>query len=130
MKINKINIIFSFSILAIFLLVSCSTKNIPKDFPKIENAYYKITTDSKEKYYQVQFELTNDLYIPEAIVINKIEQKIQPENKTGNQFSVNVIAESRQISGFKEKPSDQPNGLIFRKNNGEECFVPVNFKIK
>lgn len=110
--------------------MSCSSKNIPKDFPKIKEAYYKITTEPKERFYQVQFELTNDLYIPEAIVLNKIEQKIQPENKTGNQFSIKVIAESRQINGFKAKSSDQPNGLIFRKNNGEECFVPVNFKMK
>ena len=66
---------------------------------------------------------------PIFLIINKIKQPITLENKSGLQYKVNVISETRKIINHKVQGTQQENGIVFKVNN-KEVFKPVNFKLK
>lgn len=128
MKVRNIyNIIVLFFLWSV-ITISCQ-HNVPKDFPEINNAEYSIYHNKDEKGYDVSFVLSNEKYQPVAVVINKIEQKILPEDKKGVHYRINVKAESRILHHFTPKASENPNGILFRTNSGD-YFQKVNFKLK
>jgi hypothetical protein len=102
---------------------------MPADFPEINNAEYSIYQNKEEKGYDVSFVVSNEKYLPIAVVINKIEQKIVPEHKKGLHYQIDVKAESRILDHFSPKASENPNGILFRTKSGD-YFQKVNFKHK
>lgn len=129
MKVRNIYNVILLSFLWSAIFASCQHKNMPKDFPEINNAAYSIYQNKEEKGYDVSFVLSNDKYQPIAIVINKIEQKIVPGHKKGLRCHIDVKAESRILDNFTPKASENPNGILFRTNSGD-YFQKVNFTLK
>lgn len=105
--------------------VSCKTNILPK----IHNPTYQSYNSGTEKGYYVDFELSHDSIVPAAVILNKIEQTISPESKSGLKYRVNVIAQSQKIFGFKPKVSQKDNGLIF-KTDTADVYKAVDFKLK
>ncbi|GAB0156599.1 hypothetical protein CHRYSEOSP005_18660 [Chryseobacterium sp. Alg-005] len=129
MKVRDIYNIIVLSFFGSVVFSSCQHKNMPKDFPEINNAEYSIYQNKDEKGYDVSFVLSNEKYQPIAVVINKIERKIDPEHQKGLHYHIDVKAESRVLHNFIPKASDHPNGILFKTNSGN-YFQKVNFKRK
>lgn len=123
----KINIITPAILLGVsaLIFVSCTANALPK----VKNPVYESYDISGEKGYRVSFELSNDSVPATSVVINRIQQHISSENKTGLHYKVNVITQSRKILGFKPKITDLENGIFF-KTDTAEIFKPVNFKLQ
>ncbi|MFA9192449.1 hypothetical protein AAGV28_13810, partial [Flavobacterium sp. FZUC8N2.13] len=106
-----------------FFLLSCS-----KQILDIKNQTYKSYNRNSEKGYIVTFELNNTAIIPKSIVINGIVQNISIENKMGNTYQVNVIAQTSIIHNYQVKLEEKENGIYFEKDS-KEFFQPVKFKL-
>ena len=116
-------------IACLLFLTAISCKNfLGSKLPKITKPEYSIYNISGEKGYQTSFELSKDAE-PIFLIINKIKQPITLENKSGLQYKVNVISETRKIINHKVQGTQQENGIVFKVNN-KEVFKPVNFKLK
>ncbi|MDO5615573.1 MAG: hypothetical protein Q4G16_05240 [Cruoricaptor ignavus] len=109
-----------------FLLSACKSAGLPK----ITEPSYSTFNHGTERGYKVKFQLKNDTAKPTAVVINKVKQNISEENKIGNTYQVNIIAQSQKILGFKANIVEKPNGIFFQTNSGEEVFEEVNFKLE
>ncbi|MBD0723611.1 hypothetical protein B6A10_00290 [Flavobacterium sp. L1I52] len=106
-----------------FFLLSCS-----KQLLDIKNQTYKSYNRNSEKGYIVSFELNNTAIIPKSIVINGIVQNISIENKMGNNYQVNVIAQTTLIHNYQVKLEEKENGIYFEKDS-QLFFQPVKFKL-
>ncbi|WP_051590753.1 hypothetical protein [Flavobacterium daejeonense] len=106
-----------------FFLSSCS-----KQLLDIKNQTYQSYNRNSEKGYVVNFELNNTVIIPKSIVINGIVQNISIENKMGNTYQVNVIAQTALIHNYQVKLEEKENGIYFEKDS-QLFFQPVKFKL-
>lgn len=113
-------LLFSFVILFLF---SCSRQLLD-----IENQTYKSYSRNSEKGYVVSFKLNNTAVVPKSVVINGIVQNIFEENKIGNTYKVNVIAQTTLIYNYQVKLDKKENGIYFEKNSNI-FFQPVKFKL-
>ena len=129
MKVRNIYNTILLSFLGSVMAVSCRYKEKPKDFTEVYNPEYSIYQNKEEKGYDVSFVLSNGKYQPKAVVINKIEQEIFPEQNKHLHYQIDVKAESRLLNNFTPKASEKPNGIIFKTNSGE-YFQRVSFKLK
>ena len=107
----------------IFFLFSCSGPLL-----EIKNQTYKSYNRNNERGYVVSFELNNPVVVPKSIVINGIAQNISKENKIGDTYQVNVIAQTTIIHNYKVKFDTKENGIYFEKNSNI-FFQPVKFKL-
>lgn len=124
MKINILTRSILFCGIAL-LVISCTANALPN----IKNSNYQAYDNSGEKGYLVTFELSHNSIPPSAVVINRIQQDISPQDHAGLKYNLNVIAQSRRIMGFKAKTTDRENGIFFRTDTAY-IFKPVNFKLK
>jgi hypothetical protein len=106
-----------------FFLLSCS-----KQLLDIKNQTYKSYNRDSEKGYIVSFELNNNSIIPKSIVINGIVQNISIENKMGNTYRVNVIAQTTKIHNYQVKLENKENGIYFKKDS-IVFFQALKFKL-
>jgi len=106
-----------------FFLLSCS-----KQLLDIKNQTYKSYNRDSEKGYIVSFELNNNSIIPKSIVINGIVQNISIENKMGNTYRVNVIAQTTKIHNYQVKLENKENGIYFEKDS-IVFFQALKFKL-
>ena len=113
-------LLFSFGI---FFLFSCSRQLLD-----IKNQTYKSYNRNSERGYVVSFELNNTAFIPKSVVINGIVQNIFKENKIGDTYQVNVIAQTTIIHNYQVKSDKKENGIYFEKNSNI-FFQPVKFKL-
>ncbi|PJJ10377.1 hypothetical protein CLU83_3786 [Flavobacterium sp. 1] len=113
-------LLFSFGI---FFLFSCSRQLLD-----IKNQTYKSYNRNSERGYVVSFELNNTAFIPKSVVINGIVQNIFKENKIGDTYQVNVIAQTTLIYNYQVKLDKKENGIYFEKNSNI-FFQPVKFKL-
>ncbi|WP_348823979.1 hypothetical protein [Flavobacterium aestuarii] len=113
-------LLFSFVILFLF---SCSRQLLD-----IENQTYKSYNRNSEKGYVVSFKLNNTAVVPKSVVINGIVQNIFEENKIGDTYKVNVIAQTALIHNYQVKFDKKENGIYFEKNSNI-FFQPVKFKL-
>jgi hypothetical protein len=113
-------LLFSFSI---FFLFSCCGQLLD-----IKNQTYKSYNRNNERGYVVSFELNNTAVVPKSIVINGIVQNISKENKIGDTYQVNVIAQTTIIHNYEVKLDKKENGIYFEKNSNI-FFQPVKFKL-
>lgn len=112
-------------ILNAIICLSCKTNHLPK----VGNPTYQFYDNSGERGYIVEFRVCCKSTKPTSVIINKIEQKIMPENKNGLRYKVNVIAQSKKIFGFKPKITELENGIFF-KTDTANVFKAVAFKLK
>ncbi len=124
MKFSLIRNAF-FSLLFSVSAVSCITKALPT----VQNPTYKTYNYGSEKGYIAEFEVSESSAKPVAVVINRIKQNITPDSKTGNQYKVNVVAQSTKTFGFKPIITDLDNGIFFKTDSTEQ-FKKVNFQTK
>ena len=113
-------LLFSFGI---FFLFSCSRQLLD-----IKNQTYKSYNRNSERGYVVSFKLNNTAVIPKSVVINGVVQDISKENKIGNTYQVNVIAQTTIIHNYQVKLDKKENGIYFEKNSNM-FFQPVKFKL-
>ncbi|WP_281310287.1 hypothetical protein [Flavobacterium flavigenum] len=106
-----------------FFLFSCSGHLLD-----IKNQTYKSYSRNSERGYVVSFELKNAAVVPKSIVINGIVQDISKENKIGDIYHVNVIAQATMIHNYKVKLDKKENGIYFEKNSNV-FFQPVKFQL-
>ncbi len=106
-----------------FFLSSCS-----KQLLDIKNQTYTSYNRNSEKGYIVYFELNNPTITPKSIVINGIVQNISRENKIGNTYQINVIAQTTAIHGYQVKLEKKENGIYFEKDS-KLFFQAVKFKL-
>lgn len=123
MKIKLISNAY-IAILIMFFLSACASNNLPK----VKNATYEAYSRGDERGYTVKFTLPNTSARPTAIVLNSLEQQIRQDAANQNDYTVNVIAQSRRIFGFKPKKTDKENGIYFQTDS-DEIFKPVKFKL-
>lgn len=117
-----------FLIAAAMTLISCTSKP-SVHLPNIINPTYSSYMIHDERGYDVSFQISDDSVEPVGIILNHIQQKIYPEQKNGLHYKVNVIAQSRKISGFRAEGSKRPDGIIFKV--GDTYYVKtVDFKRK
>lgn len=117
---KTIFLLFSFGF---FFLFSCSRQLLD-----IKNQTYKSYNRNSEKGYVVSFELNNTTIVPKSVVINGIVQNIFSENKIGNTYQVNVIAQTTLIHGYQVKLEKKENGIYFEKES-KIFFKAVKFKL-
>lgn len=115
---------------AVFLLfyfgvffLSCSGQLLD-----IKNQTYKTYNSNREKGYVVSFKLNDTAVVPKSVVINGIVQNIAKENKIGDTYQVNVIAQTTLIHNYQVKLDEKENGIYFEKNSNL-FFQPVKFKL-
>ncbi|MCI9843373.1 hypothetical protein [Flavobacterium pectinovorum] len=113
-------LLFSFGF---FFLFSCSAQLLD-----IKNQTYKSYNRNSERGYVVSFKLNDAAVVPKSVVINGIVQDIATENKIGDTYQVNVIAETTIIHNYKVKLDEKENGIYFEKNSNI-FFQPVKFKL-
>lgn len=124
MKFSLIRNAF-FSVLFSTLALSCITKALPT----VKKPTYKTYNYGSEKGYIAEFQVSESKAKPIAIVINRVKQTITPDSKTGNQYKINIIAQSNKIFGFKPQIIDSENGIFFKTDSTEQ-FKKVNFQSK
>lgn len=107
----------------LFFLFSCSGPLLD-----IKNQTYKSYNRNSERGYIVSFKLNDTAVVPKSIVINGIVQDISKENKIGDTYQVNVIAQTTMIHNYKVKFDKKENGIYFEKNSNL-FFQPVKFKL-
>lgn len=110
-----------------FFVISCQIFQ-SKGIPKVIDPSYSMYNYSGEKGYEVTFGLSQESE-PIFLIINKIKQPITFENKSGLQYKINVIAETRKIENHKVEGTSEENGIIFRVK-GQEVYEPVRFILK
>lgn len=115
--------VFLFFYFGVFFLFSCSRQLLD-----IKNQTYKSYNRNNERGYVVSFELNNTAVVPKSIVINGIVQDIAKENKIGETYQVNVIAQTTLIHNYQVKLDKKENGIYFEKNS-DIFFQPVKFKL-
>ncbi|PXY41194.1 hypothetical protein DMB65_09580 [Flavobacterium cheongpyeongense] len=115
--------VFLFFYFGVFFLFSCSRQLL-----EIKNQTYKSYNRNNERGYVVSFELNNTAVVPKSIVINGIVQDIAKENKIGETYQVNVIAQTTLIHNYQVKLDKKENGIYFEKNS-DIFFQPVKFKL-
>lgn len=113
-------LLFSFGL---FFLFSCSRQLLD-----IKNQTYKSYNNKSERGYLVSFKLNDSAVVPKSVVINGIIQEISIENKTGDTYQVNVIAQTALLHNYKVKLDKKENGIYFEKNS-TIFFQPVEFKL-
>lgn len=113
-------LLFSFGL---FFLFSCSRQVLD-----IKNETYKSYNNTSERGYKVSFKLNDNNVVPKSVVINGIIQDISIENKTGDTYHVNVIAQTALLHNYKVKLDKKENGIYFEKNS-TIFFQPVKFKL-
>lgn len=113
-------LLFSFGI---FFLFSCSRQLLD-----IKNQTYKSYNRNNERGYVVSFKLNNTAVIPKSVVINGVVQDISKENKIGDTYQVNVIAQTTIIHNYQVKLDKKENGIYFEQNSNM-FFQPVKFKL-
>lgn len=123
MKINKVHTLF-LSFFVLLLMMACKSNSLPK----VSSPVYSIYNYGDERGYKVQFTLPESGASPSAVVINKVKQPVAADAKSGRNYSVNVIAQSRRIFGFKPTITSHENGIFFNTKDGE-VFRPVKFKL-
>lgn len=124
MKIKLI--LYVFSLLTLCLgFTSCRSKVLPK----VKNSFYETYNRGDEKGYNVEFELSHDSIKPNAVVINKIKERVFDYNRNGKKYEVTVIAQSRKLEGFKPQIIESPDGIFF-KTDTADVFKQVDFKLK
>lgn len=109
------------------LVISCKIFQ-SNEIPKVIDPSYSIDHFSDERGYSVSFELSKEAE-PIFLIINKIKQPITLENKSGLEYKVKVIAETRKIENHQTQGTLQENGIVFKVKN-QEVFKPVNFRLK
>ena len=109
--------------LGLFFLFSCSRQLLD-----IKNQTYRSYNTNSEKGYMVSFKLNDTTVVPKSVVINGIIQDISMENKTGDTYHVNVIAQTTLIHNYKVKLDKKENGIYFEKNSNI-FFQSVKFKL-
>ncbi|WP_417940772.1 hypothetical protein [Flavobacterium sp. RS13.1] len=117
---KAIFLLFSF---AIFFLFSCSRQLLD-----IKNQTYKSYNRNNERGYVVSFKLNDAAVVPKSVVINGIVQDIAKENKVGDTYQINVIAQTTLIHNYQVKLDKKENGIYFEKNSNI-FFQPVKFKL-
>jgi hypothetical protein len=117
---KAIFLLFSFGI---FFLFSCSRQLLD-----IKNQTYKSYNRNNERGYVVSFKLNDAAVVPKSVVINGIVQDIAKENKIGDTYQVNVIAQTTLIHNYQVKLDKKENGIYFEKNSNI-FFQPVKFKL-
>ena len=122
MKSKQILSVFIVSSLLISVW-SCSSNKVTK----IENATYEIYRRGEERGFTVNFSVPNSTR-PVAVVINQIEQPISGDARSGENYTVNVIAQTRRLLGYKVKHTDRENGIYFQKGF-DTVFQPVQFRL-
>nr|WP_315248616.1 hypothetical protein [uncultured Flavobacterium sp.] len=123
MKNSIPNAVFLLISFGIFFLFSCSGQLL-----EIKNQTYKSYNRNNERGYVVSFELNNPAVVPKSVVINGIAQNIAKENKIGDAYQVNVIAQTTIIHNYQVKLDKKENGIYFEKNS-KIFFQPVKFKL-
>ncbi|HEX8014715.1 MAG TPA: hypothetical protein VF465_05730 [Flavobacterium sp.] len=123
MKNSIPNAVFLLISFGIFFLFSCSGQLL-----EIKNQTYKSYNRNNERGYVVSFELNNPAVVPKSVVINGIAQNIAKENKIGDTYQVNVIAQTTIIHNYEVKLDKKENGIYFEKNSNI-FFQPVKFKL-
>lgn len=113
-------LLFSFGI---FFLSSCSRQLLD-----IKNQTYKSYNRNNERGYVVSFKLNDAAVVPKSVVINGIVQDIAKENKIGDTYQINVIAQTTIIHNYQVKLDKKENGIYFEKNSNI-FFQPVKFKL-
>lgn len=113
-------ILYSFGL---FFLFSCSSQ-----FLDVKNQTYKSYNRNSEKGYVVRFQLNNTAVIPKSVVINGIVQNISDDNKIGDTYQVNVIAQTTIIHNHQVKLDKKENGIYFEKNSNI-FFQAIKFKL-
>ncbi|MBZ4043715.1 hypothetical protein [Flavobacterium hibisci] len=113
-------LLFSF---VIFFLFSCSRQLLD-----IKNQTYKSYNRNNERGYVVSFKLNDAAVVPKSVVINGIVQDIAKENKIGDTYQINVIAQTTIIHNYQVKLDKKENGIYFEKNSNI-FFQPVKFKL-
>lgn len=116
-------------IFIVFVAIQSCTCNINSKLPEVQNPTYQAYDMSGERGYWVEFQLPNDKVRPKFVVLNRIKKEILPVDYKALQYKVNVIAETRRLSGYEIKSTSQANGLIFEVD-GKEYHKPVNFQLK
>lgn len=122
MKNKLISSAFIVTLIAV-LISACASNNLPK----VKDATYDAYNRGDEKGFITKFSLKQPAPQPTAVIINHIEQPITAQPDGYGHFTVNVIAQSRKIFGFRPRKSDRENGIIFRTDSAE-IFKPVNFR--
>ncbi|OOV20254.1 hypothetical protein [Flavobacterium sp. LM4] len=107
----------------VFFLFSCSGQLL-----EIKNQTYKSYNRNNERGYVVSFKLNDAAVVPKSVVINGIVQDISKENKIGDTYQVNVIAQTTLIHNYEVKLDKKENGIYFEKNSNI-FFQPVKFKL-
>ncbi|CAD0003686.1 hypothetical protein [Flavobacterium salmonis] len=107
----------------VFFLFSCSGQLL-----EIKNQTYKSYNRNNERGYVVSFKLNDAAVVPKSVVINGIVQNISKENKIGDTYQVNVIAQTTLIHNYEVKLDKKENGIYFEKNSNI-FFQPVKFKL-
>lgn len=107
----------------VFFLFSCSGPLLA-----IKNQTYKTYNSNRERGYVVSFKLNDATVVPKSVVINGIVQKISKENKIGDTYQINVIAQTTIIHTYQVKLDKKENGIYFEKNSNI-FFQPVKFKL-
>lgn len=125
-KNMKITITKKSFLLIILSLVCMACKT--SDLPDVKNPTYQSFNDGNEKGYLVNFELTNDKALPSAVVINNLEHQVLPTDNKGLIYHLRILAESRNLFGFKPKTAEKPNGILFQKDS-TEVFKEVTFQL-
>lgn len=113
-----------FLILISVMAISCGSVNAPK----VTNATYDSFQTNQEKGYLVHFTVSHDKMWPKSIILNRIQQEVDPSSKDGLNYSVRVLAESRVLMGFRPHTTEQSNGILF-KNDTTEVFKEVDFQL-
>lgn len=114
-------------LLLVISIISCACMQ-QESFPEVNNATYQSYNLNGEKGYVVEFELADDLVVPEFVVINKIKRSITLNDKNGLKYKVNVIAQTTKIANYKVEGSDKGNGIFFKSNKGDG-FKKVDFTL-
>lgn len=115
--------VFLLFYLGVFFLFSCSGSLLD-----IKNQTYKSYNRNNERGYVVSFKLNDVAVVPKSVVINGIVQDISKENKIGDTYQVNVIAQTTTIHNYEVKLDKKENGIYFEKNSNI-FFQPVKFKL-
>jgi hypothetical protein len=115
--------VFLFFYFGVFFLFSCSRQLLD-----IKNQTYKSYNRNNERGYVVSFKLNDAAVVPKSVVINGIVQDIAKENKIGDTYQVNVIAQTTLIHNYQVKLDKKENGIYFEKNSNI-FFQPVKFKL-
>lgn len=120
--------LISLTLLTLFVL-GCKN-NITDYQTQIINPEYISYQIQDERGYRVSFQVSNEIEVPVAVVINKVKMPIVENQKEGLKYNVNVIASSRLIQNYHPEISDKENGIFFKKKNSRVFFRPIPFEIK